>query len=56
MYGNIVYNNISNDLINKLEKVLKNATLLRKGAFQNTWNLNLPKELGWETLENVQDI
>jgi hypothetical protein len=50
-YSSIVYDNASNDLSNKLEKVQRAAALLCTGAYRNTSYEKLLAELGWESLK-----
>jgi len=50
-YGNVVYDNLTIDLSNKLEKVQRAAALMCTGAYRRTSHEKLLAELGWETLK-----
>jgi hypothetical protein len=50
-YGNVIYDNLTNDLSSKLEQVQKAAGLMCTGAYRKTSYEKLLVELGWETLK-----
>jgi len=50
-YSNVVYDNLTNDLSNKLENVQRAAALMCTGAYRRTSYEKLLAELGWETLK-----
>lgn len=55
-YGNVVYDNLSADLSNKLERIQKEAALLCTGAYRPTSYNLLLNELGWETLKTRREF
>jgi len=50
-YGNVVYDNLSQDLSKKLEHIQRDAALLCTGAYRRSGTDKLIEEIGWETLE-----
>jgi len=50
-YGNIIYDNTTVELSDKLEKTQKYAAVLCTGAYRLTGYNSLLKELGWENLQ-----
>jgi hypothetical protein len=50
-YGSVLYDGISLNLINKIEKLQRRAAIICTGAISRTETVKLLQDLGWSTLE-----
>jgi hypothetical protein len=51
-YGNILYDNCTNQQSNKIEALQRRAALICSGAYRHTKHLDLLSELGWDLLSD----